>query len=293
MSEQYGDEYSSLDDLESVRDDSTSATPLEEKIRTKTSLEERQEKMKKSRWNVLMYLGLAAILFSFSLFPMTTEMEVGYAKDYPTGYIFGLPITGADYTDVPVEIIIEVESIPTDASKIEVFLIQADYCTKSINGALTDFQDEDGNSLAQLQIATRNQQTHQNQLQTIENIAPGGTYNLNFNIDAGSYCLQIITETDRGLDVKLDVTYKMYPFQIIGGALALFCLSLSIFAFVGAQKHGKEVRNALNPSKRESIESEVLSQTSTDRISAGPRRGPSTGPSSGPSAPPSGPSTPP
>lgn len=179
MSEQYGDEYSSLDDLESVSDDSTPATPLEEEIRTKTSLEERQEKMSKSRWNVLMYLGLAVILFSFSLFPMTTEMEVGYAKDYPTGYIFGLPIAGADYTDVPVEIIIEVEDVPTDTSKIEVFIIQADYCSKAINGNITDFQDEDGNSLAQLQNAIRNgQQTHQRQLQTIENILPGETLSL-------------------------------------------------------------------------------------------------------------------
>jgi len=295
MSEQDEVENTSLDTLEGGIEDSTSPPPLEEEVPTKTLLEERREKMKKSRWNVLMYLGLATILFSFSLFPMTTEMEVGYAKDYETGYIFGLPITGPDYTDIPVEIIIEVKNVPIGTSKIEVFIIKADYCTKTINGALTDFHDEDGNSLAQLQIATRNQPTHQRQLQTIEDIAPGETYTLDFNVDAGSYCMQIITDTGTGsgLEVKLNVTYKMYPFQIAGGAAALFCLLLSAFAFIGAHKHGKEVREAMNPNKRESIESQVLLQTSADRISAGPRSGPASGPSSppvGPSAPSAGPS---
>ena len=296
MSEHDEVENPSLDILEREAEDFSSAGHIEDEMPAKTSLEERQEKMKRSRWNVLMYLGLAAILFSFSLVPMTTEMEVGYAKDYETGYIFGIPVAGADYTDVPVEIVIEVESVPLDASKIEVFIIQADYCTKTINGAITDYQDEDGNSLAQLQIATRNEQTHQRQLQTIEDISPGETYTLNFDIDSGNYCVQIITETNKGLEVKLDVTYKMYPFQIVGGASALICLLLSIFAFVGAQKHGREVREAMNPNKRESIEHQVLSQTSGDRISAGPRSGPTSGPNappSGPSAPPSGPSAPP
>ena len=296
MSEHDEVENHSLDILETEAKDFSSAGHIEDEMPAKTSLEERQEKMKKSRWNVLMYLGLATILFSFSLFPMTTEMEVGYAKDYETGYIFGIPVAGADYTDVPVEIVIEVETVPLDASKIEVFIIQADYCTKTINGAITDYQDEDGNSLAQLQIATRNEQTHQRQLQTIEDISPGETYTLNFEIDSGNYCVQIITETNKGLEVKLDVTYKMYPFQIVGGASALICLLLTIFAFVGAQKHGKEVREAMNPNKRESIEHQVLSQTSGDRISAGPRSGPTSGPNappSGPSAPPSGPSAPP
>ena len=296
MSEHDEVENPSLDILERGAEDFSSAGHIKDEMPAKTSLEERQEKMKRSRWNVLMYLGLATILFSFSLFPMTTEMEVGYAKDYETGYIFGIPVAGADYTDVPVEIVIEVESVPLDAYKIEVFIIQADYCTKTINGAITDYQDEDGNSLAQLQIATRNEQTHQRQLQTIEDISPGETYTLNFDIDSGNYCVQIITETNKGLEVKLDVTYKMYPFQIVGGASALICLLLSIFAFVGAQKHGKEVREAMNPNKRESIEHQVLSQTSGDRISAGPRSGPTSGPNappSGPSAPPSGPSVPP
>ena len=34
------------------------------------SLEERKERLKKARWNVFLYLGIAAILFGFALFPM-------------------------------------------------------------------------------------------------------------------------------------------------------------------------------------------------------------------------------
>ena len=34
------------------------------------SLEERQASLKKARWNVFLYLGVATLLFLFALFPM-------------------------------------------------------------------------------------------------------------------------------------------------------------------------------------------------------------------------------
>ena len=41
------------------------------------TIEERQEALKRARWNVLMYLGLAALLFGFALYPfMSTTMDV-------------------------------------------------------------------------------------------------------------------------------------------------------------------------------------------------------------------------
>ena len=41
------------------------------------TIEERQEALKKSRWNVFMYLGIAALLFAFALYPfMSTSMQV-------------------------------------------------------------------------------------------------------------------------------------------------------------------------------------------------------------------------
>ena len=35
------------------------------------TIEERQEALKRARWNVLMYLGLAALLFGFALYPVS------------------------------------------------------------------------------------------------------------------------------------------------------------------------------------------------------------------------------
>ena len=41
------------------------------------TIEERQEALKKARWNVFMYLGIAALLFAFALYPfMSTSMQV-------------------------------------------------------------------------------------------------------------------------------------------------------------------------------------------------------------------------
>ena len=41
------------------------------------TIEERQDALKKARWNVFMYLGLAAILFGFALYPfMSTSLSV-------------------------------------------------------------------------------------------------------------------------------------------------------------------------------------------------------------------------
>ena len=39
------------------------------------TLEERQEALKRSRWNVFLYLGLAALMFGFALFPFPFTAE--------------------------------------------------------------------------------------------------------------------------------------------------------------------------------------------------------------------------
>ena len=62
---------------------------------------------------------------------------------------------------------------------------------------------------------------------------------------------------------------------------------MSGFAFVGAQKHGKFVKNLVEPKPEPSVEETVLSQTSAARISAGP-----SGPPTGPTGPPTGPTGP-
>ena len=83
----------------------------------------------------------------------------------------------------------------------------------------------------------------------------------------------------------MDIDGSMWPNQIWAGIFAILFLSLSGFAFLGAQKHGAGVKALTEPSKK-STEEEVLEQT------AGPTGPP---PSTGPSGPPeaSGPAGPP
>jgi len=48
------------------------------------TIEERQEKLKKTRWNVFMYLGLAALFFGFALYPFmgfTMSVDEGIGSD--------------------------------------------------------------------------------------------------------------------------------------------------------------------------------------------------------------------
>ena len=42
------------------------------------TLEQRQEALKRSRWNVFLYLGLAALMFGFALFPVPIYRRTGW-----------------------------------------------------------------------------------------------------------------------------------------------------------------------------------------------------------------------
>ena len=131
-------------------------------------------------------------------------------------------------------------------------------------------------------------------------VLAGGTYDFEFNIDPGQYCL--IAEYIDGNGDKitssgsaLNVEGKLYPNQFFGGILGLLCLSLSGFAFVGAQKHGTALRKILE-GENETTESKVLSEASKARIAAGPGGAPPAGPTGPPGAPPAeqtGPAGPP
>ena len=64
---------------------------------------------------------------------------------------------------------------------------------------------------------------------------------------------------------------------------------ISLFAFIGAQKHGKFVRDLLEPPKEATIEEQVLAQTTEAKISVGPTGPPAPGPTGPPAPGPSGP----
>ena len=284
------DEDEHSDEMDAEVDDS----PVE------LTLEEKETLLKKSRWNVFLSLGLAIIMFILSLVPISTGLVVdSYSKDYDTGQLYGIPISGADFTDIPTDVVLTIEQLPVSTKTIDVFLIEAESCVIESNGIMQEYTDKDGNTLSDIRLEViENGPRHQWQHAVIDAPVIGQEYVLSFEVDPGMYCMQIITDAEFKTpnSVNVDVQFKFYPFQIIAGVIAIISLGLSIFAFIGAQKHGQWVRDAKLPTGK-SVEQEILDQTSQERISAGPS-GPPSGPSgppasSGPSGPPSGPSGPP
>jgi hypothetical protein len=249
------------------------------------SLEGRKAALKQARWNVFLFLGIAAILFGFALFPMP------FGADYDTftnsaekdiGYIWGLPIPGDDFTDVPVTISIDVMDPPTDPDVLlGAYLIQADDCQSN---------------LGEFTPVARNGSGHNHHYQvTKETPSAGVTYDFEFDVDPAAYCMivQYVDSDGNNLgddDSDMKVNGKMWPNQIFAGVFGLCFLFLSIFAFIGAQKHGETVRSMLEGTD-ETTESKVLSEISKDKIAAGPAGAPPSGPTGGPtSGPTSGPS---
>jgi hypothetical protein len=97
-------------------------------------------------------------------------------------------------------------------------------------------------------------------------------------------------EVDKTSSNDMSVKGKMWPNQVIGGIFGIICLSLSAFAFIGAQKHGAHVKSILENGD-ESTEDKVLASLTGARVAAGPTGAPpSAGPTGGPpSAGPAGP----
>jgi len=255
------------------------------------TLEDRQTALKKARWNVFMYLGLAALFFAFALYPfMSTSMEIeqGFGSTEKDITVWGLPVAGEDFTDIPVEIQISVKSLPTNVENIEVLLIE------NSMGCPTD------GSLEETGAMLRNGEAeYPNNYHIIEDPVESETYEIEMSVDPGIYCIQIIADSNdvtgdfAGINVAADV--ELYPTQLPLALFAVLCLLMSGFAFIGAQKHGKFVKSLVEPKATPSIENAVLAETSVARIAAGPSGPPTgpTGPPTGPTGPPTGPSGPP
>ena len=240
------------------------------------TLEERQEALKRSRWNVFLYLGLAALMFGFALFPFPFTAEpVGNSYEQDLGFVWGAPLDGEDFTDVPIEIEVTATNPPANPdARIAVYLINSDDCT--------------ANDILELKRDARIDPSHDKQFQ-MSNKAPivDEVVTFEFNVDGGGQCLfaEYVDKDDLGepLFGSMEIDGSMWPNQIWAGIFAILFLSLSGFAFIGAQKHGAGVKALTEPSKK-STEEEVLEQT------AGPSGPPpSTGPSGPPQAGPSGP----
>ena len=263
----------------------------QDELMEEMSIEERKERLKKTRWNVFLYLGIAAILFGFALFPMPFSADwddFSTSAEKDIGLVWGLPVDGEDLFDVPMRLTVTADNPPTQAAiNIAVYVIEQDDCT--------DF------TLSEKMQEAKGGDSHAYQYQEADSrVLAGGTYDFEFNIDPGQYCL--IAEYIDGNGDKitssgsaLNVEGKLYPNQFFGGILGVLCLSLSGFAFVGAQKHGTALRKILE-GENETTESMVLSEASKARIAAGPGGAPPAGPTGPPGAPPAeqtGPAGPP
>ena len=252
------------------------------------TIEERQEALKKARWNVFMYLGIAALLFAFALYPfmsMSLEVEesMGYTNQDINLIYGGFPISGEDFTDIPVEIDVVVQSLPSDVESIEIFMIQ------NLEGC----NDEDDGIISKTRSLLQNDKSgHPHKYHIIDDPVESQTYEVEMGVDAGTYCLEITVNLQSGgqdfSGINVEANVDMYPNQLPLAIFAVLCLLMSGFAFIGAQKHGKYVKDLVEPKAEPTVEETVLAQTSAARLSAGP-----SGPPSGPSGPPTGPSGPP
>ena len=250
------------------------------------TLEERQEALKRSRWNVFLYLGLAALMFGFALFPFPFTAEpVGNSYEQDLGFVWGAPLDGEDFTDVPIEIEVTATNPPANSdTRIAVYLINSDDCT--------------GSEILELKRDARTDPSHDNQFQ-ISSKAPieDEILTFDFNVDGGGQCLFVEYVDKDNLNEPLfgsmDIDGSMWPNQIWAGIFAILFLGLSGFAFIGAQKHGAGVKALTEPSKK-STEDEVLEQMAGP-TGPPPSKGPSGPPQAGPSGPPqaSGPAGPP
>lgn len=250
------------------------------------TLEQRQEALKQSRWNVFMWLGIAVIMFGFALFPMSFDEEYdGFTNsaEKDIGLVWGPSLPGEDFMDVPLKIDVEVINPPAALDvHLAAYALQEDDCAQNL-GSQTALAREGTDHSYQYQLLD-------------ETPVAGGEYTFDFKLDAGQYCVIVQFVDSDGANVgtagtEMNIDGAVYPNQVIAGLLGLVCLGLSAFAFLGAQKHGESVKKMLEEDL-ETTENKVLASISSERIAAGPSGPPgSAGPTGPPGSP--GPSGPP
>ncbi|MBL6732432.1 MAG: hypothetical protein ISP82_05750 [Candidatus Poseidoniaceae archaeon] len=249
------------------------------------SLASLQEALKKSRWNVFMFLGIALLMFAFALFPMPMDADFEYgAAQKDIGFVWGPSLSGEDFMDVPYEVTVGVDRLPatTENTTLEIYVLQIDDCT-------------DTETISEAQSTAKLSNSHEYQYDFVKLPVEGKEYIFDFNLDMAQYCLNAKVVYDNGevvdpSNTNLRVTGKLWPNQVIAGVPGLFFLGLSSFAFIGAQKVGKKVKSLLEDDKV-TEEQIVLEDARKQKISQGPSGPPK--PVAGPGGPPqpvSGPS---
>lgn len=281
------------DEDAAVATEENSADADQEETVEALTLEQRQEELKKSRWNVFLSLGIAVLMFSFALFPMPFSADYDNftsSAEKDIGFVWGPSLPGDDVFDASMNLDVTASSPPPESgSLIEAYALKVDNCQQNL-GEFTAIAKDGTDHAYQHQVMDKTPIT-------------GQEYTFEFSLDPGQYCIIVqyvdangsIIEADpedpEDSNIDLSVKGKVWSSQTIGGLLGILCLSLSAFAFIGAQKHGTHIKTILENGD-ESTEEKVLASVSGARIAAGPTGGP---PGAGPSGPPpsAGPSGPP
>ena len=257
----------------------------QEEIEETLTLDQRKEELKKSRWNVFLWLGIAVLMFTFALFPMPFSAsydDFTHSVEKDIGFVWGPSLPGDDLFDAPLHLEVLISSPPTHSEiRLDAYVIKQNNCQQNL-GVFTE----------EAKLGTN----HAYQYQSIDTLIEDEEYTFKFSVDPGQYCviIQYFNETSGEVDKTssndMSVKGKMWPNQVIGGIFGIICLSLSAFAFIGAQKHGAHVKSILENGD-ESTEDKVLASLTGARVAAGPTGAPpSAGPTGGPpSAGPAGP----
>tara|TARA_B100000575_G_scaffold116433_2_gene92667 strand:- start:337 stop:1482 length:1146 start_codon:yes stop_codon:yes gene_type:complete len=241
-----------------------SNTEVEDEHEDIETLDSLQQSLKKSRWNVFMFLGLAFLMFGFALFPMPMDADFEYGTaEKDLGFVWGPSLGGEDFMDVPYEVSVKVDALPATTGNItlQVYVLQIDDCDDPEAASSAETKAQAGGS-------------HEYQYGYIDSPVEGKTYKFDFDLDMGQYCLNAKAVGPDGTIVdpsrtNLEVTGKLWPNQVIAGIPGIVFLGLSTFAFVGAQKVGKKVK-AILESEKVTKEQMVLAEARQQRIVAGP-----------------------
>ena len=270
------------DEDAAVATEENSADADQEETVEALTLEQRQEELKKSRWNVFLWLGIAVLMFSFALFPMPFSADYDNftnSAEKDIGFVWGPSLPGDDVFDASMNLDVTASSPPPESgSLIEAYALKVDNCQQNL-GEFTAIAKDGTDHAYQHQVMDKTPIT-------------GQEYTFEFSLDPGPYCIigqyvdangSIIGADSEDSNIDLSVKGKVWSSQTIGGLLGILCRSLSAFAFIGAQKHGTHIKTILENGD-ESTEEKVLASVSGARIAAGPTGGP---PGAGPSGPPS------
>ena len=272
------------DEDAAVASEENSAVADQEEPVEALTLEQRQDELKKSRWNVFLWLGIAVLMFSFALFPMPFSADYDNftnSAEKDIGLVWGPSFPGEDLFDASMHLEVTATSPPPESgSLIEAYALKVDNCQQN---------------LGEFTVIAKNGTDHAYQHQVMDKTPiTGQEYTFEFSLDPGQYCV-IVQYIDANGDINsnpsndLAVKGRVWSSQTIGGLFGILCLSLSAFAFIGAQKHGAHIKKILEDGD-ESTETKVLASVSSARIAAGPSGPPGAGPSgTPPSAGPSGP----